>query len=119
MKIVLTITVAVYLMATLNEAAITKDLIVERTCENKQLKIACKKGMIKVISAFFGYDHQNYGCGHNAAKNTYCQTDKAINEMKMRCNGKSSCSVPASNSVFGDPCRGTVKYLFAGYICLS
>uniref|UniRef100_A0A3Q4H0I6 SUEL-type lectin domain-containing protein n=1 Tax=Neolamprologus brichardi TaxID=32507 RepID=A0A3Q4H0I6_NEOBR len=27
------------------------------------------------------------------------------------CNGKSSCIIKASNSVFGDPCPGTYKYL--------
>lgn len=34
-----------------------------------------------------------------------------------RCNGKNSCTVSASNSVFGDPCGGTYKYLEVSYVC--
>lgn len=35
-----------------------------------------------------------------------------------RCNGKNSCVVSVSNSVFGDPCVGTFKYLEVAYTCL-
>lgn len=34
-----------------------------------------------------------------------------------RCNGKNSCTISASNSVFGDPCYGTYKYLEVSYVC--
>lgn len=33
------------------------------------------------------------------------------------CNGKNSCTIRASNSVFGDPCGGTYKYLEVAYVC--
>lgn len=33
------------------------------------------------------------------------------------CNGKNRCSINVSNSVFGDPCSGTYKYLEVAYIC--
>uniref|UniRef100_UPI001447778E L-rhamnose-binding lectin SML-like n=1 Tax=Epinephelus lanceolatus TaxID=310571 RepID=UPI001447778E len=33
------------------------------------------------------------------------------------CNGKNRCSINVSNSVFGDPCCGTYKYLEVAYIC--
>uniref|UniRef100_A0A8C1THN0 SUEL-type lectin domain-containing protein n=2 Tax=Cyprinus carpio TaxID=7962 RepID=A0A8C1THN0_CYPCA len=36
-----------------------------------------------------------------------------------RCEGKSSCSILASNSVFSDPCFGTFKYLNISYSCVS
>jgi hypothetical protein len=32
--------------------------------------------------------------------------------------GMQSCSVAASNGVFGDPCSGTVKRLWVQYTCL-
>uniref|UniRef100_A0A671MA64 SUEL-type lectin domain-containing protein n=1 Tax=Sinocyclocheilus anshuiensis TaxID=1608454 RepID=A0A671MA64_9TELE len=35
------------------------------------------------------------------------------------CEGKSSCSILASNSVFSDPCFGTFKYLYISYSCVS
>uniref|UniRef100_A0A671S713 SUEL-type lectin domain-containing protein n=1 Tax=Sinocyclocheilus anshuiensis TaxID=1608454 RepID=A0A671S713_9TELE len=36
-----------------------------------------------------------------------------------RCEGKNSCSILASNSVFSDPCVGTIKYLYISYSCVS
>lgn len=33
------------------------------------------------------------------------------------CNGKNSCTVRVSNSVFGEPCVGTYKYLDVAYVC--
>ena len=30
----------------------------------------------------------------------------------------SSCTVPVTNSVFSDPCRGTYKYLDVSFTCL-
>lgn len=33
------------------------------------------------------------------------------------CNGKNSCTIKASNSVFGDPCIRTYKYLELAYNC--
>ncbi|CDQ94852.1 unnamed protein product [Oncorhynchus mykiss] len=34
-----------------------------------------------------------------------------------RCDGKRQCIVKVSNSVFGDPCVGTYKYLDVAYTC--
>ena len=34
-----------------------------------------------------------------------------------RCNGQNRCEVQASNSVFGDPCGHTYKYLEVSYQC--
>ncbi|MGI4401095.1 hypothetical protein ACR2V8_26930, partial [Klebsiella pneumoniae] len=33
------------------------------------------------------------------------------------CNYRGFCTVRASNSVFGDPCVGTFKYLDVSYYC--
>lgn len=35
-----------------------------------------------------------------------------------RCTQNQNCSIPASTSMFGDPCAGTHKYLEAHYQCL-
>ena len=37
--------------------------------------------------------------------------------IKKSCNGRRSCSLYASNSVFGDPCVGTYKYIWVHYRC--
>uniref|UniRef100_A0A8C9X7F1 SUEL-type lectin domain-containing protein n=1 Tax=Sander lucioperca TaxID=283035 RepID=A0A8C9X7F1_SANLU len=34
------------------------------------------------------------------------------------CDGKNSCIIKASNSVFGDPVPGTFKYLEVAYVCV-
>ena len=39
--------------------------------------------------------------------------------MQERCEGKNSCAVEASNSIFGDPCGGVVKYLTATWECTA
>uniref|UniRef100_A0A8D3AAM5 SUEL-type lectin domain-containing protein n=1 Tax=Scophthalmus maximus TaxID=52904 RepID=A0A8D3AAM5_SCOMX len=38
-------------------------------------------------------------------------------KVAQSCNGKNSCTIRASNSVFGDPCAGTYKYLEVAYVC--
>ena len=35
------------------------------------------------------------------------------------CQGETSCTVQALNSVFGDPCGGTYKYLTVNYACMG
>ena len=39
--------------------------------------------------------------------------------MQEICNGKNYCAVNATNSLFGDPCRGVVKYLTSTWECIS
>jgi hypothetical protein len=39
--------------------------------------------------------------------------------MQNLCNGKTTCSSKADNSIFGDPCYGTGKYLEVVYQCLA
>uniref|UniRef100_A0A3Q4HZU5 SUEL-type lectin domain-containing protein n=1 Tax=Neolamprologus brichardi TaxID=32507 RepID=A0A3Q4HZU5_NEOBR len=46
-------------------------------------------------------------------QNVYCSNPTP--KVAQRCNGKNSCTISASNSVFGDPCYGTYKYLEVSY----
>ena len=41
----------------------------------------------------------------------------SLTKVKQACEGKPSCTLSASNGVFGDPCRGTYKYLDVKYVC--
>uniref|UniRef100_A0A8C1V413 SUEL-type lectin domain-containing protein n=1 Tax=Cyprinus carpio TaxID=7962 RepID=A0A8C1V413_CYPCA len=50
---------------------------------------------------------------------TDCYTLNSQTVVASRCEGKSSCSILASNSVFSDPCVGTFKYLNISYSCGS
>ncbi|XP_035863965.1 L-rhamnose-binding lectin SML-like [Sander lucioperca] len=45
----------------------------------------------------------------NQVQNIYCSSPTG--KVADSCNGKNSCTIAASNSVFGDPCVGTYKYL--------
>ncbi|KTF75015.1 hypothetical protein cypCar_00046508, partial [Cyprinus carpio] len=81
-----------------------------------------KKGVIFV-------HHANYGrrdlgkCPYKLATTTHCyssQTARIIQCNKIyfffvRCNGKKTCHVIASNSVFSDPCKNVRKYLEVTY----
>ncbi|XP_017774015.1 PREDICTED: latrophilin Cirl isoform X3 [Nicrophorus vespilloides] len=88
-------------------------------CEGKILKIECKDGeLIKLIRANYGRfsiticnDHGNTDWSVN------CMSAKSLRVLHSRCYDKQNCSIPASTSMFGDPCPGTLKYLEAHYQC--
>ena len=91
--------------------------IVARTCEWKTLSMNCGSGRrMTVLSANYGRLGRTH-CQHSAMSNTNCRSSNSLNVVKARCQGRSSCSVPATNSVFGDPCVGTYKYLEVTYLC--
>uniref|UniRef100_A0A671S5W8 SUEL-type lectin domain-containing protein n=1 Tax=Sinocyclocheilus anshuiensis TaxID=1608454 RepID=A0A671S5W8_9TELE len=50
---------------------------------------------------------------------TDCYTLNSQTVVTSVCEGKNSCSILASNSVFSDPCVGTIKYLYISYSCVS
>jgi len=54
-------------------------------------------------------------CGHNKA--TGCVSPTSSDIIRRRCQGRTSCRLRASNSVFGNPCRGVVKYIEIKYEC--
>ncbi|KAG5891715.1 hypothetical protein JTB14_016098 [Gonioctena quinquepunctata] len=89
-------------------------------CEGKILKIECKEGeLIKLIRANYGRfsiticnDHGNTDWSVN------CMSPKSLRVLHSRCTHNQNCSIPASTSMFGDPCAGTHKYLEAHYQCV-
>lgn len=42
----------------------------------------------------------------------------SLSKLMAKYNGRFSCEIHASNSVFGDPCYGSFKYLSVRYICI-
>uniref|UniRef100_A0A667YT86 SUEL-type lectin domain-containing protein n=1 Tax=Myripristis murdjan TaxID=586833 RepID=A0A667YT86_9TELE len=76
--------------------------------------------MISVESTLYGRsDSETCSTGRPAEQlsNTECSLQGTLEILKSRCNGKRSCTIYASNSVFGDPCVGTYKYLELAYTC--
>ncbi|XP_054904283.1 rhamnose-binding lectin-like [Poeciliopsis prolifica] len=89
------------------------------TCEHSYAHLQCDYGqVIFVYGADYGRrDHTtcSYRRPASQTENVYCSNPTNI--VAQTCNGKSSCTIRARNSVFGDPCTGTFKYLEVAYRC--
>uniref|UniRef100_G3NPV0 SUEL-type lectin domain-containing protein n=2 Tax=Gasterosteus aculeatus aculeatus TaxID=481459 RepID=G3NPV0_GASAC len=89
------------------------------TCEHSLTHLTCDQGLIiSVYGATYGRHDQTtcvYGRPASETQNTDCSQPGS--SVSQSCNGKNSCIITASNSVFGDPCPGTYKYLEVAYIC--
>jgi len=78
--------------------------------ENSNATLTCNAGVISSIT-FASFGTPNGQCG-NFSINTDCDASDSVSIVSKNCVGKSSCSVPATDTVFGDPCFGTVKRLY-------
>ncbi|KAK7129159.1 hypothetical protein R3I94_017388 [Phoxinus phoxinus] len=90
-------------------------------CEGESAHLNCDLGFIKVIKANYGRtDCKTCASGKpaNRISNKHCSTEASLSIMSARCDGTKSCTVPAVNSVFADPCVGTYKYLDVSYDCI-
>ncbi|XP_049919823.1 uncharacterized protein LOC126402147 [Epinephelus moara] len=89
------------------------------TCEHSFANLHCDTGqVISVYGADYGRHDQTtctYKRPATQIQNSDCSQPTSI--VSDNCGGKNSCSIKASNSVFGDPCVGTFKYLEVAYVC--
>ena len=88
-------------------------------CEHYLLEINCAdhNTEIYIKSANYGRYDQSI-CLHPTANRTLnCEAETSTDVVLSKCHGKESCEVWANNSVFGDPCVGTYKYLEVWYFC--
>ena len=87
-------------------------------CEHYREPLSCPCGRkINVLEASYGR-RDRHTCPHPRIQTTNCHAANSISTVKSKCNNKSSCSLFASNSVFGDPRWGTYKYLRVKYHCI-
>uniref|UniRef100_A0A8P4K6Y8 SUEL-type lectin domain-containing protein n=1 Tax=Dicentrarchus labrax TaxID=13489 RepID=A0A8P4K6Y8_DICLA len=89
------------------------------TCEDSLAYLHCDEGLvIRVYGADYGRRDRTT-CSYQRPASQIQNTDCAspTSHVSESCNGKNSCIVKASNSVFGDPCAGTYKYLEVAYTC--
>ncbi|XP_068996587.1 rhamnose-binding lectin-like [Embiotoca jacksoni] len=89
------------------------------TCEHSLAHLKCDEGLIiSVYAADYGR-HDRSTCSYSRPasqiENTSCSSPTG--KVADSCNGKNSCIIKAGNSVFGDPCVGTYKYLEVAYTC--
>ncbi|XP_030589591.1 L-rhamnose-binding lectin CSL2-like [Archocentrus centrarchus] len=88
-------------------------------CEGSIANLQCDEGQVLIIHAADYGRHDTTTCsfGRPASQIQNIICSKTTSQVADSCNGKSSCAVKASNSVFGDPCVGTYKYLEVVYSC--
>nr|XP_055073073.1 L-rhamnose-binding lectin CSL3-like [Misgurnus anguillicaudatus] len=89
-------------------------------CEGDAFSLNCGSQHIKVLSANYGRTNRaacSGGVPTDQLSNIYCTRSSSLSVLTNRCDGEHACSLSASNTVFGDPCPGTYKYLAVTYIC--
>ena len=88
-----------------------------RECEGDTVTIACATGLIHIIDATYGRKHGPDVCPHSATSDQNCHATESVGIVSAACDGKTTCEIEATNTVFGDPCGGTYKYLTVNYQC--
>jgi hypothetical protein len=63
------------------------------------------------------YNKQCFYSG--SSPNLACKASNTYDIVKNKCDGKTECKINPSNSVFGDPCLGTYKYLSVSHRCIK
>jgi hypothetical protein len=83
--------------------------------ENSSATLTCPAGTTiqKVLYASYGLP--NGTCG--SFTNGTCHANNSIDVVTAACVGKSTCTVGADNTTFGDPCVGTVKRMDIQVLC--
>jgi hypothetical protein len=83
--------------------------------ENANATLTCPTG--KTISTI---DFASYGAPKGVCQSFSkgsCDAASSLQKVTTACAGKASCSVPATNANFGDPCSGTIKSLDVQATC--
>ncbi|XP_019712615.1 L-rhamnose-binding lectin CSL2-like [Hippocampus comes] len=88
-------------------------------CQGAMAHLDCGLGHVTIDGAAYGRRDQttcSEGRPFDQRQNVNCLEPSTSLVVKM-CKGKSTCSVPASNAMFTNPCQGTYKYLEISYVC--
>lgn len=86
--------------------------------ENKTATLSCE-GAEKITRIdFASYGLPTGSCDAGLEMGT-CHASASQGQVEQACLGKSSCTVSASNGLFGDPCPGKYKRLAVLYTCGS
>jgi hypothetical protein len=85
--------------------------------ENDSATLTCPAGQIIDSVVFASFGTPTGTCGNFATSS--CDASSSAMTIQALCAGKSSCSVPATNSAFGgDPCHDTTKKLAVEVACV-
>lgn len=82
------------------------------------MNLKCPTGKINIEYANYGRTDGNV-CSKTTISTTNCKAKDSEKIVKSQCDGKTNCSIDASNSVFLlDPCRSVGKYLEVKFTCV-
>ena len=84
--------------------------------EDASATLTCPQGQIIDSVVFASYGTPTGTCGSFATGS--CDSTSSKTMVESLCVGRSSCSVPASNGAFGDPCNKTTKHLNIEVSCV-
>jgi hypothetical protein len=84
--------------------------------ENDGVTLTCPSGQVIDDVVFASYGTPSGSCGSFAAG--ACNATESVTIVKTQCLGRATCTVPASNDLFGDPCNKTVKRLAIEVTCV-
>ncbi|XP_078579734.1 lymphocyte antigen 75-like isoform X1 [Branchiostoma floridae x Branchiostoma japonicum] len=88
-------------------------------CERYQFDLNCNDGeVIDIIDANYGRTSQTI-CADSPISVTDCVLSTSVDVVRGICDGQQTCTLQATNAVFGDPCSGTYKYLEVTYRCVN
>lgn len=88
-------------------------------CENSVVALSCPRcKKLHILNASYGRTNTS-SCRRGSTRRTNCAACGSKCKVKKYCHGKRSCRFSASNHVFGDPCRGTYKYLRVTFKCVA
>ncbi|XP_068185722.1 L-rhamnose-binding lectin SML-like [Antennarius striatus] len=88
-------------------------------CEHSMTRLYCDVGqVIMVYGAYYGRrDHTTCSDRRPKPQLENVECSNPVSKVEESCKGKNQCLIHASNTVFGDPCVGTFKYLEVAYAC--
>lgn len=90
-----------------------------RICEGHSHAIHCYgEKKVHIIEANYGRLTGGQICP-GPIKTTYCGAAGSQAKVRSICEGKPNCVLHATNSIYGDPCHGTKKYLEVRIIQLN
>ena len=88
-------------------------------CESYMANISCSEPQATIDITFARYGRTSTALCRNTTRphsRTDC-TGVVTSAVRNKCNGRNACELHASNSVYGDPCQNTYKYMEVTYEC--
>jgi len=89
-----------------------------QAAENAAVNLQCSGSNVITRINFASYGNTTVQCGANTVYTVgACHAGSSKAVLERSCLGKSSCSVTASDTTFGDPCLNVVKRAIVDVIC--